>query len=232
MDSNLSAVILGGTFGIVTALINKGIFTPKRVEYAKDGILDAHIDNIGHRYGCERVYIVGYHNGGFWADGTSIKKFTIKHEYYNAQYTQATITSLQSVSTGILKEIPGILMQDNILFEADIEKSGSTLLTKPAYFKVLREYGTCSTLAVAIKKRIFNWRKFRVETVMIASLHFNWGPATKLWAEQLLKADKACLSISNDVTIILDMFDTRHVKFDILETLLQKVDKVKQTLSR
>jgi hypothetical protein len=230
MESIITAAIIGGTFGLATALVNKGIFTPKRVEYDKDGILDSHIDNIGHKYGCERVTIIGYHNGGYWADGTSIKKFTIRNEYYNAKYTTTVMPSLQSVSTGMLKEMPSLLMNENIVFEADINKSSVNLLVKPSYYKIMQEYGTCATIAVAIKKKIFNWRKFKYETVMIASLHFNWGLATKAWSDKFLETDKDCLPICNDINIILNMFEPKRIMFDILETLLLKVQKVKQTL--
>lgn len=230
MEVAIVGTVMVGAIGLVTALINKGFLTPSKVDYDTDAIIDSHIDALGHKYGCQRVTILGYHNGGHWRDGTSIKKFSVRHEYYNAQQTSPTITQLQNMSTGMLKELPSLLWHNNILFEADIDATEAKLLNRPSYFKVMREYGTIATTAIAVKKNIFNWRKFRYERQMVASIHFNWGEMGKGWNNSFLASNKDSIPFSNDIKLLMLMFEPKHIKFDVTEVLHAQINKIKELL--
>lgn len=226
----LTGSIIVAATGVVTALINKGFLTPSKVDYDTDAIIDSHIDALGHKYGCQRISVIGYHNGGHWRDGSSIKKFSVRHEYYNAGQTQPTITTLQNMSTGMLKELPSLIWHQNLLFEADIDKTEPKLLVRPSYFKVMREYGTIATTAVAIKKNIFNWKTFRYEKQMVASIHFNWGEQSGGWNKSFLNSNKYSIPFSNDIKLLMLLFEPKHIKFDVTEVLQMQIDKCKELL--
>lgn len=220
MDNVVTATIIGGIFGVATAIINKGVFSPKQVEYDSDALIDSHISALGHKYGCRRIIILGYHNGGYWADGTSIKKLTMRHEYHNQTQTPSLFSTFQNISTGILKELPSVLFRQGLVFEGDIRENNS--IRKPDYYKVMQEYGTTATVAVAIKRRLFNWRKLRTETVMVASVHFNWGKDNDQWVKSFVKSERDRLVFCTDINLLLLMFDKKHIKTDAL-LLMNKV---------
>lgn len=225
MDNVVLAAIIGGVGGIATATINKGWFSPKQVEYDGDALIDSHISALGHKYGCQRISIIGFHNGGFWGDGTSIKKFTMRHEYYNMAHTSSIFSNMQNLSTGFLKEIPSLLFRNNIIFEANIEKTMPIVLVKPAYYKILQEYNTVATVIVAIKRKLFNWKKLKYEIVMVGSVHFSWGQFNNQWTKSFVESSKDRIPFANDVNLLLTMFDKNHIKNDTLTMLERAIEE-------
>jgi hypothetical protein len=226
MDNVVAATIIGGFFGVATAIINKGWFSPKQVEYDSDALIDSHISALGHKYGCQRITILGYHNGGFWADGTSIKKLTMRHEYHNQTQTTSLFPLFQNVSTGILKELPSLLYRQGLVFECDIIESADKIIRKPDYYKVMQEYGTTATVAVAIKRKLFNWRKFKTETVMVGSVHFNWSKENNGWTKSFIKSERDRLPFCTDINLLLLMFDKKHIKHDTLILMEKAINQV------
>jgi hypothetical protein len=226
----LTGVIIVAASGIVTALINKGFLTPTTSGVATSALLARRVDMLGHYYGCQRLTIILYHNGGHGYDGKSLEKFTVIHEYYNAAQTSPTHTMLQGVSTGMLKELPSLLEHNKIVFEADINLTEKKLINRPSYFKTMREYGTTATVAAAINKKVFNWKKFKYETKMIASIHFNWGENSKGWSNSFLTSEKDSLPLANDIKLLMTAYDPAHIHYDVWEHLKTQIDKCKETL--
>jgi hypothetical protein len=226
MDNTVVTAFVSGGFLVLAALINKGFFAAKTVEYDSDALIDSHISALGHKYGCQRISILGYHNGGKWYNGDSIKKTTIKHEYYNALHTVSVFHVMQGVSTGILKELPALLLRNDLVFEADIVESAKNVLKKPDYYKVMQEYGTIATVAVAVKRRIFMWSKMKFETVMVASIHFNWSEFNNQWTKSFVASEKDRLPFCNDINLLLTMFDKKHIRKDALGLMEKAVNQV------
>jgi hypothetical protein len=220
MDTILTASIIGGVFGITTALINKGFFTPNQGSYDQDAQVEAFVQLLGHKYGCQRLTIVGYHNGGEWYDGTSIKKFTVRHEYYNANLAEPVQLLMQGVSTGVLKDMPDYLDKHWIIFERDLTLATKEKLYKPTFFKAMQEYGTNATIVVAIKRRLFNWRKLRYEIKMVASIHLNWVDDS--WTSSFIDLPEKRLRLCNDLNLLSTMFDRKHIRNDV-NTLVDRI---------
>jgi hypothetical protein len=218
------ASIIAGVARILSRLIEHiDRFSPSAPNYDKDAQVDAIVSLMREKYKCSRVSVLAYHNGGHWIDGSSQSKFTLRHESCNRN-TAILMSSLSSVSTTLLKEEPFLLDTKKILFEPDIEKIKEKL--EPSYYETMQKFGTTSTIAVAIHRRLFNWHKFKFEVYLIASFHMNWE--TPEWCYILLANREMQIELIKEIErVTLSYCPKEYKQISRLNTFLDICQNIK-----
>jgi hypothetical protein len=202
---------------IATAIINKITLGRTMPDYKKDAEIDGFVSLLRHKYGAKRLSIFGYHNGGYWMDNTSISKFTCRHESCAIDETPLQ-KDMQNISTGMLKEMPAILSEKGFYVEININKRKNYTAYNPAYYEIMRQFGTNSTIGVGVFKKLFNWRQLKYSTEMVATIHLNWWD--DMWALSLSHSGKELLELSNEITMLIKRFDKKaHLKVNLYEAL-------------
>lgn len=210
MDSTIIVALIGAGALLLAPIMNdmsKKLFINPSPSYENDGKIDNFIFYLRHKYGCQRMSVIAYHNGGIYYTGKSIDKCTVKHESVD-NTTQPLIHIMQGITTTFLKEMPDILKKNGILFEYDI--MGSHHINKPAYFEVMRQYGTSSSIAFAVYKDIFKWNKLRYEKEMIYTIHLDWK--SNEWIRNISLKQNEKINLIQDISLLSDMLEPSRVK--------------------
>lgn len=208
MEPTIIVAIIGAgallTSPFVQELSKKVILSPSP-NYENDGKIDSFVYYLRHKYGCQRLTIKAYHNGGVYYTGTSIDKFTIKHESVDA-FTQPLMPVMQGTTTTMLKEMPGIIKKDGILLDFNLEKRTS----KPAYIETLKQYGSESVIAFAVYKNVFKFNKLKSEKEMMYSIHLNWGKSE--WIKNFTNRYSERVSLIQDIALLSDMLEKERIQ--------------------
>ena len=223
-ELGLLITVIGGIFMIIGKILDKIELSPITPDYKKDAEIDGLISLLRHKYGCSRMSILGYHNGGHWINNISISKFTCRHESVGLG-TDPLLLQMQGISTSCLKEMPSILKEKQFLFEANITKMRQETNYNPAYYEMMRQFGTSSTIAIGIHSPIFKWRKFRYETELVASIHMNWADDT--WIKSLMKSRFQRLELINELHRLVNIYEPKAKDILVVHDIFN--EKVKET---
>lgn len=198
----------------------------KSTSYDSDSKVDQYLYYMRHKYNCQRIMIVAYHNGGKYYSGDSIDKLTIKHESVD-NYTIPLQHIFQGVTTTILREMPSILKQQHVMLDDKIIVSNDFL--NLAYREHLRKYGMHATLAFTLFDDFFILRKFKKIREMIMSVHFEWGESGKRMLGQIISNPHLQTQFISDIQILLGLLDSenKYNKQKIVNDLITIIDSNK-----
>ena len=186
---------------------SKKLFHSSSPSYDTDGKIDNFVYYLRHKYGCQRLSVYAYHNGGTYYTGKSIDKFTVKHESVSA-YTPPLMHVMQGVTTTMLKEIPSIIKHNGILVESNI--INTPRVNKPAYFEIMKQYDISSTMVFAVYKNVLKLNKFKYEKEMMYSIHLDWSQDN--WIKSISNSASEKTSLIQDIALLSDMLDSKRIQ--------------------